>query len=185
MCEYCRNNKTVSVEVEKGQKHRCQWDEYFRRQPYQPDPTEVMAADCMEPATQRVRSLHVTAHLCAAHKLCSMNEYRFIQEREPELNENREYLPIQASGFRCEALMQIRGSDQAGEQPGDDGILRCGKPATQLETYREEVYLCDEHARAFRAAEEAGNSDDLQHGRFLFNNKTVPVNRVICARKGC
>jgi hypothetical protein len=182
MCEHCKSQKIESVGVEKGQKC-CQWNEYSRRQqPYQPDITKVVAEDCCQPATQKVRNRRPLAHLCEVHKYCSAKEYQLIQEREPELNEIREYLPIQ--GFRCEAVVQVKSLAKDGEQPGDDGILRCGKPATHLETYWQEMYFCDEHARAYWAADEEGNSDDLQHGRFLFNNKIAP-NNVICARKGC
>jgi hypothetical protein len=185
MCEYCRSQKIVSVGLEKGQKHRCQWDEYYeRQQPYQPDTTKVIVANCVEPATQRVRNRHIIAHLCAADKFRSEKEYKRMREREPDLDESREYLPIQSSGFRCEAIVQIRGLYQSRE-PGDNGILSCGKPATQLETHWEEMYFCDEHARAYKAAEEAENIVDLQHGRFLYNNNIMPNNQVICARKGC
>jgi hypothetical protein len=181
VCEHCHSKKTKSVELEKGKKHRCQWNEYFRRQqPYQPDTTKVMAADCCQPATQTVRNRRPLAHLCEVHKYYSMNEYQLIKELEPELNECREYLPIQSIGFRCEAIMQIRDPDQDGEQPCDYGILRCGKPASQLETYWQVMYFCDEHARAYRAAEQEENIIDLQYGRFLYNNKIAPNNQVIC-----
>ena len=109
MCEHCKSQKIESVGMENGRKQRCQWNEYFRRQqPYQPDTTKVMAADCCQLATQRVRKRRPLAHLCEVHKYYSMNEYQLIKELEPELNECREYLPIQSMGFRCEAIMQVK-----------------------------------------------------------------------------
>jgi hypothetical protein len=81
--------------------------------------------------------------------------------------------------------MQISGLFQDGEQTGDDGILRCGKPAAHLESYWDEMYFCDKHARACKAPEEAEHVVDSQHSRFLYNKKIMRNNRVMCTTKSC
>jgi hypothetical protein len=168
---------------EKDQKYRCQWNEYSRWH-YQPDPTKVMAPDCLQPATHKIGNRRPTAHLCEAHKFYSMRESQLIKEFAPERNDSREYVPIEPSVYRCDAILEIRSLDEPGAQIFDDGILRCGKPATQLEICSDEMFLCDEHARKYRAYH-GQNIDDLQQDRFLCSYEIMQSNQVMCTRKGC
>ncbi|MFZ2035692.1 MAG: hypothetical protein WAU62_02080 [Dehalococcoidales bacterium] len=167
---------------EKDQKHRCQWNEYTRWH-YRPDLTKAMASDCWQPATQRIQNRQLTGHLCDEHKVESINESRLIKELAPERNDSREYVPIEPSVFRCDAILEIRNLD--GAPIFDDGIVRCSKPATQLEICTEEIWFCIEHARKYNAIQQGKNIDDLQQEQFICNNTILPNNQIMCTRKGC
>ena len=187
MCEYCQSKKTWSTVLEKGLKQRCQWDEYFKLSQYrETDPASRIPAVCSQAPTQRVRYRHVMAHLCEKDKLHVIAGA--AERKECGDDSKREYLPIQAKGFRCEMILKLPAFPKPGENYDYNGIIRCGLPATQVEVYWEEMRFCDEHASKFRALEEANNRHVLR-GRYLFQKETIELDqvahKVFCARKGC